>query len=126
VFIDIDPDKYGNNGMITQAVTKEEKQAGQLGAILGNAKIFWNDSQQQQQQQQQHQQGGEWGQPQQQQQQQQQHQQGGEWGQPQQPQQQQRQQQQYQPLPGDGFDENGVCLSCGGTNPDCPNCGIPF
>ena len=61
VFIDIDPDKYGNNGMITQAVTKEEKQAGQLGAILGNAKIFWNDSQQQQQ----HQQGGGWGQPQQ-------------------------------------------------------------
>jgi single-strand DNA-binding protein len=72
VFIDIDPDQYGNNGMITQAVTKEEKQAGQRGAILGNAKIFWNDSQPQQQQQ------------------------GGGWGQPQQPQQQQRQQQQQQ------------------------------
>ena len=74
VFIDIDEfDQYGNSGMITQAVSKEERQAGQQGAILGNAKVFWKDSQQAQPQQQ-------------------------GWGKPQQPQQQaQPQQQQSQP-----------------------------
>lgn len=55
------------------------------------------------------------------------------WGQPQQPAQQSQNhpqqrapQPQYQPLPGDGFDQNGVCLTCAGSNPDCPTCGIPF
>lgn len=62
-------------------------------------------------------------------QQQQQQQQG--WGQPQQPAQQpqnqpQQRAQQYQPLPGDGFDQNGVCLTCAGSDPECPTCGIPF
>ena len=51
VFIDIDQlDQYGNSGMITQAVSKEEREAGQQGAILGNAKVFWKDQQQSQQQ----------------------------------------------------------------------------
>lgn len=52
VFIDIDQkDQYDNNGMITQDVSKEEKQGGVQGAILGNCKVFWNDSQQAPQQQ---------------------------------------------------------------------------
>jgi hypothetical protein len=41
VFIDVDnPDQYGNNGMITQSVSKEEREAGNKGAILGNSKVF--------------------------------------------------------------------------------------
>mgnify|MGYP000185300727 CR=1 FL=1 len=53
VFIDIDElDQYGNSGMITQDVKKEEKQQGVKGAILGNCKVFWNDGGSQQAQQQ--------------------------------------------------------------------------
>lgn len=53
VFIDIDQkDQYENNGMITQDVSKEEKEAGTRGAILGNCKVFWNDGGQAPQQQQ--------------------------------------------------------------------------
>ena len=45
VFIDVDtPDKYGNHGMVTQDVSKEAKDAGEKGPILGNVKIFWKDS----------------------------------------------------------------------------------
>jgi hypothetical protein len=33
-------DQYGNNGMITQDVSKEDRDAGNKGAILGNAKEF--------------------------------------------------------------------------------------
>ena len=44
-FIDTEEfDQYGNSGMITQDVTKEEKEAGTKGAILGNSKVFWKDS----------------------------------------------------------------------------------
>jgi len=51
VFIDPDsPDQYGQHGMITQDVSKEEKAGGVKGAILGNAKVFWKDNAQQQQQ----------------------------------------------------------------------------
>ena len=43
-FIDLeDEDQYGNAGMITQAVSKEEKAAGERGEILGNSKIIWRD-----------------------------------------------------------------------------------
>jgi hypothetical protein len=53
VFIDLSElDQYGNSGMITQAVSKGDRQSGQQGAILGNAKVFWSDSGQQQQPQQ--------------------------------------------------------------------------
>jgi hypothetical protein len=46
VFIDIDQlDQYGNSGMITQDVSKEEKGQNVRGAILGNCKVFWNDNQ---------------------------------------------------------------------------------
>lgn len=59
VFIDIDElDQYGNSGMITQAVSQADRQAGQQGAILGNAKVFWKDQNQAPQQQ------VGWGQPQ--------------------------------------------------------------
>ena len=54
VFIDVDQlDQYGNSGMITQDVTKDEKAQGVKGNILGNCKVFWNDSGQQAPQQQQ-------------------------------------------------------------------------
>lgn len=33
-------DQYGNNGMIVQDTSKEERQAGKKGAILGNGKEF--------------------------------------------------------------------------------------
>jgi hypothetical protein len=32
-------DQYGNNGMIIQSVSKEEREAGVRGAILGNCKV---------------------------------------------------------------------------------------
>jgi len=61
VFIDVNElDQYGNSGMITQDVKKEEKAQGVKGNILGNCKVFWNDAgqapQQQAPQQQQYQQ----------------------------------------------------------------------
>lgn len=44
VFIDLDEDdQYGNNGMITQAVSKEERASGVKGNILGNTRKFWGD-----------------------------------------------------------------------------------
>lgn len=45
VFIDLDDkDQYGNSGMITQDVTKEERDQKVQGNILGNCKVFWSDS----------------------------------------------------------------------------------
>tara|TARA_R110002153_G_scaffold191269_2_gene344253 strand:+ start:15381 stop:15713 length:333 start_codon:yes stop_codon:yes gene_type:complete len=45
VFIDINnQDQYGNNGMITQDVSKEERDSGTRGNILGNCKVFYNDA----------------------------------------------------------------------------------
>lgn len=45
VFIDLDQlDQYGNSGMITQDVSKEEKQQQVKGAILGNCKVFWSEN----------------------------------------------------------------------------------
>jgi len=47
VFIDTDEfDQYGNSGMITQSVKKEEKDAGVKGNILGNVSVFWRDDKQ--------------------------------------------------------------------------------
>lgn len=46
VFIDIDnKGEWGDNGMITQDLTKAERDAGVKtgGAILGNATVFWSD-----------------------------------------------------------------------------------
>ena len=42
IFVDLEQlDQYGNSGMITQDVSKEEKQQGVKGSILGNGNIFW-------------------------------------------------------------------------------------
>lgn len=47
-FIDTDNlDQYGNNGFITQATTKEERDAGTKLPILGNTKIYYNEQQKQ-------------------------------------------------------------------------------
>lgn len=54
VFIDPDQkDQYENNGMITQDVTKEEKDSGVKGPILGNVQVFWREQYKQQAPQQQ-------------------------------------------------------------------------
>lgn len=48
VFIDEgEQDQYGNNGMITQDVSKEERDNKVQGAILGNCKVFWRGEGQQ-------------------------------------------------------------------------------
>jgi hypothetical protein len=39
LFLNEETDQYGNNGMIVQSVTLQERQAGVKGAILGNAKV---------------------------------------------------------------------------------------
>jgi len=45
VYIDLaELDQYDNSGMITQDVSKEEKNNNIQGAILGNCKVFWSDS----------------------------------------------------------------------------------
>jgi hypothetical protein len=33
-------DKYGNHGFIVQSVSKEERESGVKGTVLGNVKIF--------------------------------------------------------------------------------------
>lgn len=38
LMFDTDDDQYGNNGMIVQSVSKDEREAGTKGNILGNAK----------------------------------------------------------------------------------------
>lgn len=42
IFVDLEQlDQYGNSGMITQDVSKDEKAQGVKGNILGNGKVFW-------------------------------------------------------------------------------------
>ena len=44
-FINLDEqDKYGNNGFISQSVSKEEKDSGVKTPILGNVKVFYQAS----------------------------------------------------------------------------------
>ncbi len=44
-FIDTEKeDQYGNHGAIAHSLSKEERQSGDKGAIIGNAKVFWNPS----------------------------------------------------------------------------------
>lgn len=45
--IDTPDSKYGDSHMVVQAVSKEERQSGVKGAILGNAKT-WGDQPQRQ------------------------------------------------------------------------------
>jgi len=45
-FVDLDnKDQYDNNGFITQAMTKEEREAKVQLPILGNTRVFYSDSQ---------------------------------------------------------------------------------
>ena len=41
---DDEADQFDNHGMITQSVSKEEREAGTQGTILGNGKIVWTES----------------------------------------------------------------------------------
>ncbi len=42
IFVNMEElDQYGNSGMITQDVSKEEKAQNVKGNILGNGKVFW-------------------------------------------------------------------------------------
>lgn len=43
--------KYGDNGTITQELSKEDRDNGVKLPILGNAKVFWKDGQSGQQSQ---------------------------------------------------------------------------
>ena len=64
-FVDLDElDQYGNSGMITQDVTKEEKNSGTKGPILGNSKVFWRGEGKQESQSRPHQPAEDRGQPQ--------------------------------------------------------------
>lgn len=48
-FIDLDnPSQYGDHGFITQNVSKQERDNGVKGEILGNTKVFYSDNQAQQ------------------------------------------------------------------------------
>ena len=40
-FLEDAEDQYGNHGMISQDVSKEERVAGNKGPILGNVKVVW-------------------------------------------------------------------------------------
>ena len=58
IFVDMEQlDQYGNSGMITQSVSKDEKSQGIKGNILGNGKLFWVENGQAPQAQAQQQQG---------------------------------------------------------------------
>ena len=59
IFVDMaELDQYGNSGMITQDVSKEEKAQTVQGKILGNGKVFWVENGQAPQQTGQQAQGG--------------------------------------------------------------------
>ena len=46
VFIDLDEkDQYNNNGMVTQDVSKEEREQNVRGPILGNVQVFYKENQ---------------------------------------------------------------------------------
>jgi hypothetical protein len=49
LFLNDEVDQYGNHGFIVQSVTKEERESGQRGTVLGNAKIFQKAEQSEQQ-----------------------------------------------------------------------------
>ena len=43
-FVDTDEaDQYGTNGFISHSVSKEERDRGEKGRILGNCKVFYTD-----------------------------------------------------------------------------------
>jgi len=47
-FIDTDnPSEYGDHGFIAESGSKEEREDGYKGTILGNCKVFWKEDGQQ-------------------------------------------------------------------------------
>ncbi len=44
LFLKEEVDQYGNNGFIVESITKEEREAGQKGTIIGNAKMMVSGS----------------------------------------------------------------------------------
>ena len=36
--------QYGDHGIINQSVSKEARELGEKGALLGNVKVFWRDN----------------------------------------------------------------------------------
>ena len=44
IFLNSEPDKYGQNGGIKQADTKEERDEKVKMPFVGNATIFWSDN----------------------------------------------------------------------------------
>jgi len=40
LFLKEETDQYGNNGFIVESITKEERESGQKGTIIGNAKFM--------------------------------------------------------------------------------------
>jgi len=44
LFLKEETDRYGNNGFIVESITKEEREAGQKGTIIGNAKFLVSGS----------------------------------------------------------------------------------
>lgn len=50
-FVDLNnASEFGDHGFIAHSVSKEEREGGVQGAIIGNAKVFYSDTQQAQQQ----------------------------------------------------------------------------
>ena len=45
LFLNDQVDQYGNHGFIVQSVSKEERESGVKGAVLGNVKIFQKSEQ---------------------------------------------------------------------------------
>jgi hypothetical protein len=45
IFLKDTPDQYGNNGMIVQSVSADERAQGIKGAILGNVKVMQQQQQ---------------------------------------------------------------------------------
>lgn len=44
LFLKEEVDQYGNNGFIVESITKEEREAGNKGTIIGNAKFMASGS----------------------------------------------------------------------------------
>lgn len=45
-FVDLDQaNEYGDHGFIAHSVSKEERDSGVKGVIIGNAKVFYSDEQ---------------------------------------------------------------------------------
>lgn len=44
VFVTDTPDQYGQNGFVVQSITKEEREGGKKGVILGNVKLPKNSA----------------------------------------------------------------------------------